>query len=211
VSVAAALAGGKDQQSALPPPGVRTAYKFDEAGPHFQAFGLLIRNPEKSAPLIACGRNTGGEIAVTVPDLGKMGFMAGDKALDKLTDTAMKASGRFSAETLTYGGPRWAKVDPNRYACAEWLNRETKPKVAIKIDSMTDWHPAKDAGSGNARRGRQGEGRRRSGPERAPPIGRSGSAVSTADCRFGSEGQVAPHASASSVAGFWLISVAAGS
>jgi len=138
------LARAGTKPSALPPAGVKAAYKFDRSGPRYQAMGLIIRNADKIAPLLGVGRNLDGEIAVTVPDLGKMGFLAGDKTLGKLTDTTMKAAGGFSAEITTFGVSDRFTADPNKFAAAEWLNRQVKPKIVVKIDSLTDWKEYKD-------------------------------------------------------------------
>ena len=138
LAIAAAAPGGP-RPSGRPPAGHHAVYSF-EGQPRYQALGLIIRNPNKVAPLLACGYNTAGQIAIRMPRKD-LDLLASEKKLD---EGKMEASGSFTGEIATYGAPRFAKVDPNKYACAEWLGREEKPKIVVKLDSITDWKEGRD-------------------------------------------------------------------
>ena len=126
-------------------PNVQSAdYLFDPKFPKYCTSRITLRNPRKLRPLFLGGRGQNGILAFRPLDMERLGKIAAEVDLDNLAGLAelATASGAVSAQFDMIAA---GVCDLDRFACADWLRQDVRPRFSFQVESLTQWkvHDAK--------------------------------------------------------------------
>ena len=116
----------------------KVVYSFERERPwpRHDTSRATFRSDAKLRPLLLVGRNLGGSMTFRFEQAAGLGDLGGVEI--DLGDAKVTTSGGFSVVWDRYSD----SPDAERMACADWLKRECRYHVILKIDSMKDFRQA---------------------------------------------------------------------
>lgn len=112
------------------------SFEHERPWPRHDTSRATFRSDAKLRPLLLVGRNLGGSMTFQFEQAAGLGDLGGVEI--DLGDAKVTTSGSFSVVWDRYSD----SPDAERMACTDWLKREPRHHVILKIDSMKDFRQA---------------------------------------------------------------------